>query len=538
MSDPRPVAPPRMRDDESTRGAAVAIGHARDERISADPVSPERLPPARMKAVKVIDVTLRDGQQSLWATRMTNAMFLPYVHRMDEMGFDWIDLVGGAVFDVCVRYLREDPWRRMRLAAERVTKTPLNVWTRGQSLFTFEFFPDDIVELTIRRCAANGMARYTCYDALNDVRNIELSIRVARESGMFASGHLVYTVSPVHTDEYYRGVARAIAGLGVDSVGIKDPSGLLTPERARTLVPAVRSAIGGLPLEMHTHCRSGLGELVCLESVPLGVDIVHTGIRPLACGDALPDGRYVLARLKEAGYGIRLDDRDLEEMEEYFTGVALRYDKPMGKPLRYDPFLYHHQVPGGMISNLRSQLRDMDMEDCLDAVLEEAGQVREDLGYPILVSPFAQFVITQAVINVVQKERYATIPDEVARYVFGHYGTPPGPISPRVLDRAAATGKDHEPMTDRPGALVPPWIERLRKERGPFESDDDLLLHAFYQPSQLEPLMRERDLPERTGAAPWPADISVRKVLEEIRRLPGQGSISIRRSGLVVDGYR
>ena len=538
MSDPRPVAPPRIRDDESTRGAAVAIGHARDERISADPVSPERLPPARMKSVKVIDVTLRDGQQSLWATRMTNGMFLPYVHRMDEMGFDWIDLVGGAVFDVCVRYLREDPWRRMRLAAERVTKTPLNVWTRGQSLFTFEFFPDDIVELTIRRCAANGMARYTCYDALNDVRNIELSIRVARESGMFASGHLVYTVSPVHTDEYYRGVARAIAGLGVDSVGIKDPSGLLTPERARTLVPAVRSAIGGLPLEMHTHCRSGLGELVCLESVPLGVDIVHTGIRPLACGDALPDGRYVLARLKEAGYGIRLDDRDLEEMEEYFTGVALRHDKPMGKPLRYDPFLYHHQVPGGMISNLRSQLRDMDMEDCLDAVLEEAGQVREDLGYPILVSPFAQFVITQAVINVVQKERYATIPDEVARYVFGHYGTPPGPISPRVLDRAAATGKDHEPMTDRPGALVPPWIERLRKERGPFESDDDLLLHAFYQPSQLEPLMRERDLPERTGAAPWPADISVRKVLEEIRRLPGQGSISIRRSGLVVDGYR
>ena len=373
-----------------------------------------------MKSVKVIDVTLRNGQQSLWATRMTNGMFLPFIHRMDEIGFDWIDLVGG---------------------------------------------------------------------------------------GMFASGHLVYTVSPVHTDEYYGGVAREIAALGVDSVGIKDPSGLLTPERARTLVPAVRGAIGDLPLEIHTHCRSGLGELVCLESVPLGVDIVHTGIRPLACGDALPDGRYVVRQLKEAGYGIRLDDRDLEAMEEYFTEVALRYDKPMGQPLRYDPFLYHHQVPGGMISNLRSQLRDMNMEDCLEAVLEEAGQVREDLGYPILVSPFAQFVITQAVINVVQKERYATIPDEVARYVFGYYGTPPGPISQRVLDRAAATGKVHEPMTDRPGALVPPRIERLKKERGPFESDDDLLLHAFYQPSQLEPLFRERELPERTGAVPRTASI-------------------------------
>ena len=532
-----PVAPTRMRDDGSTCGAA-AIGRAGDGLAAVDSVSRERLSPSRMRSVRVIDVTLRDGQQSLWATRMTNGMFLPYVHRMDEMGFDWIDLVGGAVFDVCVRYLREDPWRRMRLAAQRVTRTPLNVWTRGQSLFTFEFFPDDIVELTIRRCAANGMARFTCYDALNDVRNIELSIRVAKESGMFASGHLVYTVSPVHTDEYYRGIARAIARLGVDSVGIKDPSGLLTPERARTLVPAVRSAIGDLPLEMHTHCRSGLGELVCLESVPLGVDIVHTGIRPLACGDALPDGRYVVGRLKEAGYGIRIDDRDLEEMEEYFTGVALRHDKPIGTPLRYDPFLYHHQVPGGMISNLRSQLRDMGIEDRLDAVLEEAGQVREDLGYPILVSPFAQFVITQAVINVVQKERYATIPDEVARYVFGRYGTPPGPISARVLDRAGEFGRDREPMTDRPGALVPPWIERLRKERGPFESDDDLLLHAFYQPSQLEPLVRERDLPETTQSPPWPADISVRKVLEEIRRLPRQGAISIRRSGLAVDGYR
>ena len=187
----------------------TAIDGARDGQTATGSESLEEVSRARMKPVKVIDVTLRDGQQSLWATRMTNGMFMPYLQRMDEMGFDWIDLVGGAVFDVCVRYLREDPWRRMRLAAERVTETPLNVWTRGQSLFTFEFFPDDIVELTIRRCAANGIARYTCYDALNDIRNIELSMRVARESGMFASGHLVYTVSPVHTDEYYGGVARA-----------------------------------------------------------------------------------------------------------------------------------------------------------------------------------------------------------------------------------------------------------------------------------------------------------------------------------------
>ena len=188
---------------------------------------------------------------------------------------------------------------------------------------------------------------------------------------------------------------------------------MLTPDRARTLVPALKVAIGDVPYELHTHCRAGLGELTVLESVPHGIDILHLGVPPLASGDALPNARYVIPRLKDAGYSIGVEDGDLAEMEEYFTGVARRHGKPIGRPNRYDPTLYSHQVPGGMISNLRSQLKDMGMEDRIDAVLEEAGRVREDLGYPILVSPFAQFVITQTVINVVQGERYATIPDEI-----------------------------------------------------------------------------------------------------------------------------
>lgn len=478
-----------------------------------------------MKRIKFIDTTVRDGQQCLWATRMRNDMFLPYLARMDAIGFDWIDLVGGAVFDVCVRYLHEDPWERMRLAAERCPRTPLNVWSRGQSLFTFEFFPDDIVDLTIRRCAANGIRRYTCYDAINDIRNIALSVRSAKDAGLFVSGHVVYTVSPVHTDAYYAEKARQIIALGVDSFGLKDPSGLLTPQRVATLIPALRAASAETPLEVHTHCRSGLGELALVDAVRLGVDIAHTGVRPLASSDALPEVRYVAGRLKELGFQVDLRDDDLAEMETYFTRVAIENDKPLGMPRRYDPFLYHHQVPGGMISNLRSQLRDLGMEHRLAEVLEEAVRVREDLGYPILVSPFAQFVITQSVINVVQGERYATIPDEVVRYILGYYGEIAGTVDPDVMDRAVTRAGGLKPTTERPGALVEPRIEKLKRERGPFQSDDDLLLAAFYQASQLAPLFARRS--HSSVAVPAQPAATLKSLLSQDRASP-RGRISVR----------
>jgi oxaloacetate decarboxylase (Na+ extruding) subunit alpha len=484
-----------------------------------------------MKRIKFIDTTVRDGQQSLWATRMRNHMFLPYLPEMDRIGFDWIDLVGGAVFDVCVRYLCENPWERMRLAAERCPRTPLNVWTRGQSLFTFEFFPDDIVDLTIRHCAASGIKRYTCYDALNDIRNIELSIRTGKDVGLFISGQVVYTVSPVHTDTYYSRKAREIVALGVDSIGLKDPSGLLTPERVTTLLPALREAAGNVPLEVHTHCRSGLGELSLVDSVKLGADIVHTGVRPLASSDALPEVGFVAGRLRELGYQVDLDDAGLARMEAYFNRVAQDNDMPVGVPRRYDPFLYEHQVPGGMISNLRSQLRDLQMEHRLGEVLEEAVHVREDLGYPILVSPFAQFVITQAVINVVQGERYATIPDEIARYVMGYYGEIAGEVAPKILDRVASTSGINNPVHERPGALVPPRIEKLKAERGPFKSNGDLLLAAYYSSSQLAPLVVRGSSELHEGRTPE----DLKSVLKEARP-SARGRITVKRADLVFEG--
>src|SRR5262249_213135 len=356
------------------------------------------------RRVRFIDVTLRDAHQSLWSTRMTTAMMLPVAPPLDRAGFEAIDLVGGAVFDVCVRYLREDPWERMRIMSGVITRTPLIVMTRAQSLFTFEFFPDDVVALTARRIAANGIRYVTPYDALNDMRNMEVPVRASRAAGLYVDGGIVYTVSPVHTDEYYARKARELVALGVDAVFLKDPSGLLTPERTRTLIPALRAAVGAVPLQLHSHCLTGLAPLCALEAIELGVDAVHTATSPLAHGASHPPTEWLARNAQRMGHDIDLDVPALAAVADYFRYLAAREAKPLGEVAEYDLVHYEHQVPGGMISNLRSQLRDLGLEHRLEEILEEAAQVRRDLGYPIIVSPFAQFVVTQAVLNVVGGE--------------------------------------------------------------------------------------------------------------------------------------
>ena len=439
--------------------------------------------------VRFIDVTLRDAHQSLWSTRMTTAMMLPVAPALDRAGFEAIDLVGGAVFDVCVRYLREDPWERMRIMSRVVTRTPLVAMTRAQSLFTFEFFPDDVVALTAQRIAANGIRYVTPYDALNDMRNMEVPVRASKAAGLYVDGGIVYTVSPVHTDQYYTRKARELVALGVDAVFIKDPSGLLTPERTRTLVPALRAAIGGVPLQLHSHCLTGLAPLCALEAIQLGVDTVHTATSPLAHGASHPPTEWMARNARALGHDVDLDVGALTPVADYFRYVAAREGKPLGEVAEYDLFHYEHQVPGGMISNLRSQLRDLGLEHRLEEILEEAAQVRHDLGYPIIVSPFAQFVVTQAVLNVVSGERYGTVPDEVRKYVLGYYGELAAPVEPKVLDRVA--GRE-QPVTARPGELLKPGVERARREQGPFASDEDLLLAVFYTPDQYTALLQSR----------------------------------------------
>ena len=466
--------------------------------------------------ISVIDVTLRDAHQCLWATRMTTGMMRDLAPRLDRAGFEAIDLVGGAVFDVCVRFLREDPWERMRILSRWAPKTPLIVHHRGQSLFTFEMFPDDVVALTAERIATNGMRYHTTYDALNDMRNLEVPIQAAKQAGLYTVGGFVYTDSPVHTDDYYVRKINELVALGVDAVFLKDPSGLLTPERTATLVPAAKAACGELPLQVHSHCLSGLGPYVLVRAIEHGADTVHTANSPLGNGASHPGTERFVTNARRLGFDVSIDLEPLAEVAQRLGAIAQAESKPVGVPLEFDAFHYHHQVAGGMISNLRSQLAERGIEDKLETILEEAGQVRADLGYPIVVSPFAQFIVTQATLNVMGKERYGAVPDEVRKYVLGYYGEIAGPIDPNLFDRITGGA---EPVRERPGTLAPPMLEKLRRERGPFRSDDDLLLAAYYD-------SREYDALKAAGPIDPEYAIGSRPLLDLVQALTSRRDLS------------
>jgi oxaloacetate decarboxylase alpha subunit len=432
-----------------------------------------------------IDVTLRDAHQCLWSTRMTTAMMTPILGSIDRAGYAYINILGGAVFDVCVRYLQENPWDRIGLLCDHL-ETPCDALTRAQSLYTFELFPDDIVELNSRALARRGIKVLTVYDALNDNRNVESSLRSAHAAGMQVNAMMTYTLSPVHTDEYYVERARELVQLKADFISIKDPTGLLTPERGRTLFPAVVRAAGNVPMQLHSHCQSALAPEVYEIAMQSGFRFGYTATEPLANGASLPSTEDVLARARRLGVDTSMNDDALAEVAGYFAWVSEREGKPRGKIATYDPALYEHQVPGGMISNLRSQLDAMQMGHRLPEILEEVARVRRDLGYPILVSPFAQYIVTQATLNVVQGERYKTIPDEVRKYARGYYGRLAAEPSDEFLQRANI--KPSEYVTEAPAAHVEPAIPRLRAELGTGATDEDVLLAAFYDRKLIEPL--------------------------------------------------
>ena len=451
---------------------------------------------------------------------MTTAMMKDIAPLLDRAGFEAIDLVGGAVFDVCVRYLREDPWERMRILSSWVRETPLIIHTRGQSLFTFEFFADDVVALSAERFVANGMRYHTPYDAVNDMRNLEVSIRAAKQVGLHTVGGLVFTESPVHTDEFYASKARELIKLDVDGVYIKDASGLLRPDRALTLVPAIKQAIGNLPLQLHSHCLSGLAPYTALLAVDCGVETVHTATSTLANGASHSPTELFVRNCRRRGHQLDLDLQPVEEVADRLAYLARVADKPLAEIAEYDEFHFHHQMPGGMISNLEYLLGTVGLEDRLEDILEEAGHVRADLGYPIVVSPFAQYIITQAVLNVMGrnqgKARYDSVPDEVRLYVRGGYGEVVGDIEPNLYDKIT---RGAEPITERPGAHVPPALDRIRKTRGPFASDDDLLLAAYYA---------DKEYSELKGAGPIRVDtesIGATPLVTLIKQLAARPSI-------------
>ncbi len=472
-----------------------------------------------MNEVRIIDTTLRDAHQCLWATRMTTSMMLPIAERMDRAGFDQIDLAGTIQFDVCVRFLKEDPWLRVRMIRELVKNTPLRSLVRSKNLISFDVMPDDIVELWVERLAANGFRMIGAFDGLNDVDNMLTSIDRAHALGVRTFGALSYSLSPVHTDELFVRTARDLVRRGkVDAIMLKDAGGLLTVDRIRTLVPKIKRAIGKVPLELHSHCLTGVAPLMYLEGVRAGAEQIHSSIAPLANGAAQPSTQSMAHNLRALGFAVNVDDGILEEVGEHFRRVAEQEGKPLGQVLEYDAFHYEHQVPGGMMSNFKSQLAEAGLSHKFQALLEEVARVRNELGYPIMITPFAQLVGTQAVLNVVQGERYRIVPDEVKKYALGYYGKLLAPVEPSVLDRIVANGSPKialEPSTPAPAAA------RLR-EQYPSASDDERILRYMFAGSQVDDMLASATTP-----APYRVDAPIVRLVGELAKRRRLGRIHL-----------
>ena len=477
-----------------------------------------------MPAIKVIDTTLRDAHQCLWATRMTTAMMLPVADMMDRSGFEAIDLMSAIQFDVCVRYLKEDPWQRLRLMRERVTRTKMQSAMRSKSLLSFDVQPDDLNYLWLECLAKNGIRRVRAIDALSDLDNIVGILRKVKELGMESVGAVVFCQSPVHTDEFFaRKTRELIERAGIDVMMIKDPGGLLTPDRIRTLVPAMLAVTGKVPLELHSHCMTGLAPLVYLEGVKLGVTQIQTSIAPLANGPAQPATQTVVRNLRSMGYEIDIDDGLVAEVGAHFHAVAQQENLPLGVPMEYDQFHYEHQLPGGMLTNMKFQLQQAGLLHRFDAVLAETARVFTELGWPAMVTPFSQLVGTQAVLNVMQRERYKTVPDEVKKYALGYYGKPLAPVEPNILDRIIANGSPRIALKPQPLAPAVPALRR----KYPNLNDEERLLRHLYSGSQVDDML---------AAGPMQTDYyfdkPVVRLLKELARRPRAGRVYVEKSGL------
>jgi oxaloacetate decarboxylase alpha subunit len=435
--------------------------------------------------IGIIDTTLRDAQQCLWTTRMTTAMMLPIAEKIDQIGYDQIDFMAPVQFDVCVRYLKENPWEKARILRDKFVNTPLRGYCRSKSLIGFNLVPDDIVEMWIERLHANGFNIVGTLDALFDIENMSISIKHAKKIGMRAVGALVFCESPVHTDEVYAQAAKdLIEKAGADAIMIKDSGALLTPERIRSLVPALKAVMGDCPLELHTHSNTGLAPLVCLEGAKLGVDQIHTAIAPLASGPAQPAVQGTMRNLELTGFKTKLDRELIGQVSDYLHELAAREGFPLGAPMDYDVFHYKHQMPGGMLANWRFQLRQSGLEDRFDEILEEIVQIREDLGWPIMVTPFSQIIGVQAMMNVVCGERYASVADEIKMYALGHFGKLLAPVNPNVLDKIVANGSKKIPLKPEPLAPARPMLEKAY----PNLSDDERLLRYMFGDSEVNEL--------------------------------------------------
>ena len=423
--------------------------------------------------IKFVDTTIRDGHQSLWAENMTTGMMLPVAAAMDRAGFDAIELISSSHLKKCVRELKEDPWARVRLMSQRITHTPLRL--NAGRFSAFDLTPRSMYRLFMERMAANGIREARISEEWNELEGWTWKTQVSRDVGINPVPNIIYSVSPKHTDEYFAQRTRDAASLKVNRLCLKDPGGLLTPERVKTLVPIMFQNANGIEIELHTHCTTGLGPLCCLEAVKLGIKIVNTALPPLADGSSNPSLFNVAKNLRALGYKTLIDEELLKPVSDHFTIIAKREGFPIGAPVEYDYSQYQHQVPGGMISNLRHQLRKVGLEQKIEQALEETMQVRAELGYPIMVTPLSQFVGSQAAINVIVGERYKEVTDQIIQYALGYWGREgaelmDAAVKAKILDRPRAKEwAERQPPE--------PTVQELRKKMNAVGvSDEEFLL--------------------------------------------------------------
>lgn len=439
------------------------------------------------KAIKICDCTLRDGQQSLIATRMRIEDMLPILDKMDKVGFGAVEVWGGATFDSCLRYLKEDPWERLRKFRSAFKNTKLQMLLRGQNILGYRHYADDVVESFVRKSIENGIDILRIFDALNDARNLETAVKAVKmEKGAHAQLAISYTLSDVHTLEYYVNLAKTYRDLGADSICIKDMAGLLLPKPAYDLVKAIKEEVD-LPIEVHSHYTSGVASMTYLKAVEAGADIIDTDMSPLSMGTAQPATEVMVAALKGTEYDTGLDENLLKEISDYFKPIreeAIDSGLLSPKMLAVDIATLLYQVPGGMLSNLVSQLKGANAEDKYDEVLKEIPKVRADLGYPPLVTPSSQIVGTQAVLNVIMGERYKMVPKETKDIVRGRYGRTPVPISEEIRKKIIG---DEEPITCRPADNIAPELEKAEAEMSDYkEKDEDVLSYVLFPQQAME----------------------------------------------------
>lgn len=429
-----------------------------------------------MGRLKITDTTLRDGHQSLWATRMMTEDMVPILEEIDKVGYHSLEVWGGATFDVCIRFLGEDPWERLRTIRRIVKNTKLQMLLRGQNLVGYSNYPDDVVERFVIKAAENGIDIFRVFDALNDTRNLQKSMQVAKSTGAHVQASVSYTVSPVHTLQLYVDTALRLEDMGADSICLKDMAGLMSPYSAQELVTALKEKIS-VPLQLHTHYTGGMAIATYLKAAEAGVDVVDTASVPLAFGSSQPPVETLVRLMQESPRDTGLDLHRLFEIADYFEEVRVKRGHERGVTRINNMRVFEHQIPGGMISNFVEQLKEQNAIDRMAEVLEETPRVRKELGYPPLVTPTSQIVGTQAVMNVLAG-RYRMVPAEVKKYVQGFYGKPPGTIDEGIKKKILGKTKE---IDCRPADLLPPKMEESWKEIGDLaRSEEDVISYALF----------------------------------------------------------